>query len=122
VLTFRELAQSEFSQIPPEALDGRQLPTDNCRVVAGIDKDGRIAAVWCAIAVVHLEPLWIRPDQRRSAYILKRLWQNLRSILRTLGVQSTLTVIADSVPVTRKIAAWCGARPVEGKLYFLDIK
>lgn len=121
MLTFRELDPSEFKDIPLEALGGHQLPTENCRVVAGIDKSGKIAAIWVALAVVHLEPLWIREDHRNSGYVLRRLWTCLKDVLAPLGVRRTLTVIADSVPVTGRIANWLGAEEIPGKLFFLDV-
>lgn len=120
-LTFRELDPAEFSQIPSEATGGYQLPASNCKVVAGIDESGKIAACWAAVAVVHLEPLWVREDYRKSGYVIRRLWTLLKDVLLKQGVRTTLTVIADAVPVTRKVASWCGAREVPGKLFFLDI-
>ena len=106
--------------MPPEALAGHSLPAGS--VAAGaIDSSGRIVAVWCAITVVHLEPLWISPEHRHSPFILRRLWGALRDALRDLGVRHTLTVISPDVPVTARIAERLGAERMPGDLYTLNV-
>ena len=121
MLTYRELDRSEFDRIPKEATDGITLPDSNCRVVAAINDRDQIVAIWAAVAVVHLEPIWIKEEHRKSPTLIRRLWAALRNVLKTEGVQSTMTVIPNNKPATRRIAEWCGAREVDGKLFFLDV-
>lgn len=118
-MIFKILDASEHAQIPPEAIGGHTLP-EGSLVAVGME-EGRIVAVWCAVTVVHLEPLWIREDRRKSTYILRRLWMTLRNALASLGVKHTLTVISPAVPVTERIASWCGAQRVNGSLYALNV-
>lgn len=120
-LTFRELHPSEYCKIPPEATQGRQLPNEGVKVVVALDGD-QIVGMWCAMAVVHLEPLWIASTHRNSPSVLRRMWNVLRASLVAEGVASTLTVIDEEhSPVTAHLAQWLGGTPLPGRLWFINV-
>ena len=119
MVTFRELEPEEFKDVPEEALGGFELPTVGCRVFAAIDEVGKIAAIWVMLAVMHIEPLWIRGDHRRSPTILRRLWNMVSDAMDEMGLKAVFSMILDSNTATTRLAEWLDARVIPGKVVML---
>jgi NADH:ubiquinone oxidoreductase subunit D len=122
MLTYRELDPSEFPSIPPEALDGHELPTmGGVRVFAALDGD-KIKACWVVIGVIHAEPIWLAPDVRKSPTVIRRLAAGVKGILEDWGYTTAVAIIPDSVPATRRIAQWLRAKEIPGRIFLMSTK
>lgn len=117
-MEFRELTRDEFSRIPADATAGYgPFNPDIHRVVGAINPAGEIIAVWTLVMVPHAEPIWIRKDYRKHPTIIRRLWDGVKSILKSAGLTGVVAVIPDSVPADKRIAEWLGASPLPGAIY-----
>jgi hypothetical protein len=124
-ITYRKLRTEELARIPKEALQSYPEELRKvARAFAALDASGEIIGVLLTFNVVHAEPLWVREDYRNHPRILKRLWDGVRSLLQGSGVDYAVSVILDSLPVTRKIAIAVGGIEIPGKvfLYPVDVK
>jgi hypothetical protein len=112
---FRELGCDEFDRIPPEAIGGVRLRPSH-RVAAALEGED-IVGVWVVGLALHAEPIWIREDHRKSPTIVRRLWDNVKAIVRDMGCPGVVGIIPDSVPADKRIAEWLGAEPIPGAIY-----
>ena len=115
MLTFRELEQDEFKNIPAEALGGYELSPSH-RVTAALDGDD-VVGIWVTAYALHAEPIWIRPDFRGHPVVIRRLWDGVKGIVKHMGLGGVVGVIPDDVPEDKRIAEWLDAKPLPGKIY-----
>lgn len=116
-LTYRELTPEEWD-LRPHDVPGRDVYTpENSKVLAAFNDRGEVVATWTVFTMVHVEPLYIRPDYRGSTTILKRMAQNMKRLLQYYGISQVYTVVLDTTPVLAKFAKWFGGTPIKGTLY-----
>lgn len=121
MITYRELTQDEFEQIPAEALGGFQLVPGQ-RVAAALE-GAEIVGIWVTTWALHAEPVWIREDHRKHPAIIRRMWDGVKKIVRDMDLGGVVGIIPDAVPVDRRIAEWLGAEKIPGNIYlWLDKK
>lgn len=121
--TVRELPPEEWakvSHLEPFASQGLPAPEHSRIIVA--EQEGTIVAYWGAFSAVHLEPLWVHPDHRKRAGLVRRLWNEVVATVRDAGVRTAFACIADvdaaqNVP----LALRHGFQRVQGDLYFVQI-
>lgn len=114
-MIYRELAQDEFSKVPPELLNGYVLQPSQ-RVTAALEGD-RVVGFWAVSAVLHAEPVGIVEEFRKHPVMLKRLWGGVKTILKDMGATGVVGIIPDSVPEDKRIAEWLGAERLLGAVY-----
>ncbi len=114
-LIFRELGPTEFDRVPAEATDGFRLRPQH-RVAAALEGED-VVGIWVVAVALHAEPIWIREDHRKSPTIVRRLWDNVKAIVRDMGSPGVVGIIPDSVPADKRIAEWLGAEPIPGAIY-----
>src|SRR5262245_29759736 len=61
---------------------------NNTRAIAVLDREGRLRAYWWLVTAVHLEPLWIAPEDRRNPGLIRTLWNKVKEVARANGVAS----------------------------------
>jgi hypothetical protein len=76
----RILEASEYDRLKGLAHTDDWIPTDDTARVLVAEKDGEIIAFWVAQAEIHIEPLWIKPDERRGM-LAKELLQGIKSMV-----------------------------------------
>lgn len=120
----RLLPQAEWGkllQLPPFC-DGVALtlaPQDSVIVVEDIV--GRITAYWMIFTCVHVEPLWIAPEDRGRVGVIRKLWRTVRETLRAQGVEIAFALINKANPAAR-YAQRLGFRRTVGDCYFVLAK
>ena len=117
-MEYRALGRDEYEKIPSEALDGMKMP-DTGLVFAAVDEAGGVAAIWAMIPVVHLEPLWISAEHRKSPTIIRRLWNLVSDAMSAMGLKAAVAVILDSKVETRRVADWLGAEELPGRVFMV---
>ena len=116
-LTYRELTPEEFPLAPRDVPGSEVYTPDNSRILAALNEDGEIVATWTMWPCVHIEPVWVRKDYRRTTGILRGLARAMKKMLRDLDISEVYTVALDKTPVLQRFARWFGANPVSGTLY-----
>lgn len=82
-----------------------------------VEVDGRIVAYWPIFYALHLEPLWVDPDQRGDAGVLRALLDLLQLAVVASGEPVAFAVIAPDAP-SLPMAERLGFAPVPGNLYY----
>ena len=62
------------------------IPDKTQSQVVVAENDGEIVAFWVAQTVLHLEPVWIRPDHR-SGWLFIKMWRMLLQWLTAQGMR-----------------------------------
>lgn len=107
-------------QVPPEALEGFQLP-DASAVVAAIDDAGRVVGIACAMMVLHVEPWWVAPEYRKHPTLLRRMWDKMREVLMGCGAKQAVSVVLHEKPETEHLAHFIGAQKLPGSVWMLNL-
>lgn len=80
-----KLAQSDFGpcleRLNPEAVT----------VIVAEDNSGEVIGCWSLIHFAHVEGLWVAPAHRKRGRVLVRLWNAMRALAETRGIQSVYT-------------------------------
>ena len=119
-LTYRELLPEEFDKIKDGVENWDKLAPINSRIFGSFDDD-RLVAYWAVIVQVSLEGLWIDPQYRKSSTILRRMTEQAKGILKSMGIKSVYATVMDGNTVMRRFVKWFGATPVGGTLYKWDV-
>jgi hypothetical protein len=122
-LVVRELRPEELdalTAVPPFNEVGLGTEDrDTVRVVGAI-RDGKIVAYWMLFDTVHVEPLWISPEERGNPALIRQIWEKVRGILDRCGVPIAFAVIGDGALGTNApMAARLGFKPLAGNLFYL---
>lgn len=91
--------------------------------IAVVEVDGEIAAYWVAWYALHTEPLWIHPQWRRHAGVVKGIVQQMEQVILATGEPSAFCVVHDIdlnevVPYAHRL----GFYEAPGKLYYLLVQ
>ncbi len=142
----RVLSQEEiiyYYQFPPLC----QIPfPGNCSIVIGeipeplivpkYGEDGKptgemiqvapttVIAYWFVLLTVHVEPMWISPEHRGRAGLIRRLWKTVRNLLKESNVQVSFAIMDDGevtgqVSESLEAATRLGFERAPGHLYFV---
>lgn len=88
--------------------------------VAVVEVDGQIVAYWVAWYALHLEPLWIHPDQQKSPGVARAMLTEIQALARASGELAGFAVIEDAnASAIAPYAARLGFQPAPGQLYYL---
>jgi len=122
-MVYRELTLEEIAQVPgvPSQIPGF------FHMIGAVDEDGKVAAACGIYAAIHLDPMWIREDRRKSPFILRRLWNEMKEFFRYKGVSNVTVGMLDSNPgqpnesVIAKMCEAAGGHEVRGRLFVIDV-
>lgn len=100
---------------------------DENYAMAAIDKNGDIVAAAGLMVTITIDPLWIRPDKRRSMFLLRRLWEHLRKYLISRGAKSvggvTLREGQENADLVKRIAMrLTGAKIIKTDILHIDLE
>lgn len=88
--------------------------------VAVVEVDGEIVAYWVAWYALHLEPLWIAPEHRKTLSVVKGIVAQMQEVTEASGEPSAFcTIEAENLPVVSDYAERLGFLEAPGKLYYL---
>lgn len=91
--------------------------------IAVVEVDGRIVAYWVVWTALHLEPLWIAPEHRKSPPVVSGLVGALQQAVEATGETVAYCEIADeNLPVIGPMASKLGFHEAPGKLYYLLVQ
>jgi hypothetical protein len=86
-MTIRELRIEEWGRLEGQeifATVGVPSP-ESTRVLIAETESGELAAIWCMVQVIHIEPVWIAPAYRNST-LAGRMWNRMKVFLDHLRV------------------------------------
>ncbi len=118
-VTARILPVAEWPRLAGTPLADHALNPTGCTVVV-VEQQGQIVAQWAALAVVHVEGLWIAPDVRGHAGVSRALLTAMLDMLTTHQVGEVLTQAEtpDVVAMIRK----AGGTRVPGETWVIPVK
>ena len=86
-------------------------------VVAEVD--GRIVAYWVAFYALHLDPLWIAEEHRRSPAVNRGLLEGIAAVVERTGEPVSFAVIESPTSEQFALAERLGFARVPGDLYYV---
>lgn len=103
-----------------------ELPTDPAQLakltLAVVEVDGRIVAYWVVWLGLHVEPLWVMPEYRRHAGVIRGLTETMQAAVVATGERAAFCVIdAENVAVVEPYATRLGFQPAPGSLYYVVV-
>lgn len=119
-MTVRSLPADEWHRLAEtEARDvWPKLDPMYAKVIV-VENDGQIIASHVLVPVWHLECLWVHPDHRRRAGVLRRLWRGVVETLRGMGIPAVATAAcSDDV---RRLLTHVHAEPLVGDHFLVRL-
>lgn len=91
--------------------------------IAAVEVEGQIVAYWVLWKALHLEPLWIAPDHRKSPPIVAGIIDAMRAGAEASGEPAGFCVIEEpNLAVVAPYADRLGFVAAPGKLYYLVLQ
>ena len=91
-MQYRELTKEEKLQVPG-------LASQDQLVIGGVNEDGEVEMACGVLTIVHLDPVWVRPgDRKKSGFRLVRLWKTVRNRLYDAGVRAVTASVMEDFP------------------------
>jgi hypothetical protein len=120
-MTTRVLPAAEWDRLEGTELDGLadRLSGDRAVVIVVEDSDGRIVGCWAAIWALHIEGLWVAPDHRGKAAVLRRLVHSLNTETAQAGISAVVAGVRDER--MRDIASTALGKPLPGQLVVIPV-
>ncbi len=78
-ISYRTLSAEETAAFKHPFLPDIEVNPANVRIVVA-EKGGELVGFQCLIAVLHLEPIWVHPDYRKTT-VAARLFRKAASLL-----------------------------------------
>ena len=93
------------------------LDSRTAQVLVVEDPDGRIIGTWTFIQMLHAECVWIAPDHRGNAGVVRQLLTGLRDTAKARNLQVVATsAVTDEV---KALLEHLGATKLEGDHYVM---
>lgn len=92
--------------------------------IAVVEVDDRIVAYWVVFKALHVEPLWIHPDHRKSPAVVGRIVKQMQEIVEATQEPAAFCVIEDT-PTASLVASYAdrlGFHIAPGSLYYLVVQ
>jgi hypothetical protein len=87
----RDLPVEEWHRLEGHpALQGHTLPDPLTSRAIITEENNEIVGVWFAIQVIHIEPVWIREDQRKG-WVPIALYRGMRRLLDSCSLKSVFS-------------------------------
>lgn len=117
--TTRLLPVEEWDRLLPFPFATNGLPDpDLAMIVVTEDAAGEIVGIWEVATAVHLDGLWVRPDQRGTV-VAGRLLAEMRAVLQRYNIQLAFTIVSD--PQVMVLAHKAGFVRAPGDLWMLQL-
>ena len=82
-----------------------------------IERGQEIVGCWVLAPLFHVECLWIAPTCRKTTSVARRLWSDMRRLIRRLKIRSVITgAVSEDV---RQLLHHVGAEPLPGTHYVM---
>lgn len=91
--------------------------------IAVVEVDGVIVAYWVLWTALHLEPLWITEEFRKSPSVVKHLFLATMNAAEATGEPAAFAVIEETnLEAVGELATRLGFAPAPGALYYLVLR
>lgn len=117
--TTRVLPSSEYGRLAGTDLASVAPQLPGHAVVLVVEDRDRIVGCWAVFRCVHVEGLWIAPDHRKRAGVLRRLWTAMRAHVHSWGVASVVT--GSTTDEVTSLLTRAGASQVPGTAWVLPL-
>ena len=122
-LEVRELTGAEIqllATVPPfDQVGLGERDRDRVRVIGAL-RGGKVVAYWMMYDAVHVEPLWIAPEERGNPAIARPLWTKVVETLVEVGTPMAYAMIGDgALEQNAPMALRLGFRPLSGNLFYI---
>lgn len=84
-------------------------------LIIAVEADDTLLAYWPIWTTVHLDGLWVDPDARQHAGVLRSLLEGVSATLRENAVQGAFAVL--DMPEHQAMAERLGFVEIPGRLY-----
>lgn len=119
-MTVRSLPASEWPRLSEtEAKDIWQKLDPLMAKVIVVEEDDQIIASHVLLPVWHLECLWVHPDHRKRAGVLRRLWRGMLATMQSMEISAVATAAcSDDV---RRLLGHVHALPLVGDHFLIRL-
>ena len=117
----RVLPPSEWSKLVGTEAERLHplLDPQKDRVVV-VERDGEVLACTVLMSVLHAECVWIHPEHRGRAGVVRQLYAGIERVASEQGAR-VVDVVA-TVPVMKRFCRWIGAHLIEGEHFVWVLK
>lgn len=91
--------------------------------IAVVEVDGRIVAYWCVWYALHVEPLWVHEDYRKSPGVIGGIVTEMQKIVEATHEPAAFCVIeAENLAEIGGYATRLGFQEAPGRLYYVILQ
>jgi len=91
--------------------------------IAVVEVDGRIVAYWVVFYALHVEPLWIAEDHRKSPGVVGGIVQQMQTIVEATSEPAAFCLIEEAnAAVVAPYADRLGFHEAPGRVYYLVLQ
>lgn len=92
--------------------------------IAVVEDDGAIVAYWVVWYALHLEPLWVRDDHRKSPAVIRQIVQQVQEIVVATDAPAAFCIVedVDAGEVVAQYADRLGFMKAPGTLYYVVVQ
>lgn len=123
-MQYRRLKPEELATVP--GVD--EIPPSMVAIGA-VNDCGEVVGCVGIYAALHLDPLWIREDYRKSPFLIRRIWERLKAEMNAEGVHQVEVGMLDTNPgpeneenVVRIVKDLAGGEEVKGRIFVINLK
>lgn len=120
-MTSRLLSRDEWPRLVGTELETAipHLPADT-HVIVVENAAGAIVGCWAVLRVVHVEGLWVHPDDRKKGAVGRQLLRAMTDVARGLGATVVMTAaVTDEV---RRLIEAVGGQRLPGEHFVIPLK
>lgn len=128
MITRRTLAPEESQKAIDAGGPLHDLQLDATRLaemsIAVVEVDGVIVAYWVVWYAMHLEPLWVHPDHRKSPAVIKNIVAQVQDIVVASEAPAAFCIVED-VEAGEAVAQYAdrlGFQQAPGQLYYVVVQ
>lgn len=119
-MEYRELTTDEREQVPDLQ--------DGAVGIGAVDELGEVVAAVGLFSIVHMDPVWIRGESRKSPFLLRRLWDATKKACQEHDIHVLTGSMIDGVPgeeheevVAKLMLRLCGGRELHGRFFMMPV-
>lgn len=124
-LVVRELSREEFvhlAKVPPFDEIGLGRGDWDRVAVMGVFRGDKLVGYWMLYDAVHVEPLWVAPEERKNPRLVRQLWGKVAEKLVESGTPMAYATIGDAaLELNAPMAMRLGFKPLPTNLFYLVV-